>query len=387
MKKKMKVTLIGTLPPIKALSPYCYHLADALSKKVETEFINFKDSLPKSLYFGGMKEKQNKKINLKKVKIKSIITWWNPFSWINVGLLIKGDILHIQHWALYSGIIYCFILPISKIRNKKCVITVHNITPHVEDFTSILFDRIINKFIFLYADAFIVHNKRNLKKFLQLYKVDEKLVFITNHGSIMPYQKIKNISKIDARKHLNIPIDKKVILFFGYIWKYKGLDILLDSLKIVKDKIKNVVLIIAGQPLKDWAEYEKIIFVNDLNENIHKKLDYIPDSEIEYYFSCADLVVLPYKKHHFDTHGGVGALVLPFKKPIIVTNVGGLSEYVKDNIAISKPENVKELSKKIITVLNNKSLLNKLSKDSEELAKELSWDKIADKTIEIYNKI
>ncbi|KYK21524.1 hypothetical protein AYK21_04710 [Thermoplasmatales archaeon SG8-52-2] len=387
MKKIMKVTLIGTLPPIKALSPYCYHLADALSKKLDVEFFNFKSSLPKSLYYGGMKEKQNKKINLEKVKTKSIITWWNPFSWINVGLHLKGEILHIQHWALYSGIIYSFILPISKIRNKKCVITVHNITPHTEDFITFMFDKIINKFLFLFVDAFIVHNKRNLKKFLELYRVDEKLVFITNHGSIMPYQKIKNISKIDARKHLNIPVDKKVILFFGYIWRYKGLDFLLDSLKIVKDKIKNVVLLIAGQPLKDWREYEKIIVDNNLNEYIHKKLDYISDSEIEYYFSCADLVVLPYKKHPFDTHGGVGALVLPFKKPMIVTDVGGLPEYVKDDIAISSPENPKELSKKIIAVLNNSSLLKKLSKDSEELAKELSWDTIADKTIEVYNKI
>jgi len=383
----MKVTLIGTLPPIKALSPYCYHLADALSKKVDIEFFNFKNSLPKSLYYGGMKEKENKRFNLKNVKIKPVITWWNPFSWIKVGLQLKGDILHIQHWALYSGLIYCFILPINKIRNKKCLITVHNITPHAKDFTSILSDRIINKFIFLFADAFIVHNKRNLKKFLKLFRVDEKLVFIIKHGSIMPYQKIKNISKIDARKHLNISVDKKAILFFGYIWRYKGLDILLEALKIVKDKINNISLIIAGQPLNDWKEYEKIIIDNNLTEYIHKKLDYVSDSEIEYYFSCADLVVLPYRKHPFDTHGGVGALALPFKKPIIVTDVGGLPDYVLDDIAISKPENVEELSKKIITVLNNNSLLKKLSNDSEKLAKELSWDKIADKTIEVYNKI
>jgi glycosyltransferase involved in cell wall biosynthesis len=387
MKIKMKVTLIGTLPPIKALSPYCYHLADALSKKIDLEFYNFKSSLPKSLYHGGMKEKQKNKSNLKKVKIKSTINWWNPFSWIKVGLKLDGDILHVQHWALYSGIIYCFILPIIKIRKKTSIISVHNITPHVKDLITIMFDKIINKFIFLFADAFIVHNKRNLEKFFQIYNVDKKSVFIIPHGSIMPYQKIKNISKKDARKHLDISFDKKVILFFGYIWRYKGLDILLESLKIVKDKIKNVILIIAGQPLKDWEDYEKIIIDNDLNQYIHKKLDYITDSEIEYFFSSADLVVLPYKKHPFDTHGGVGALALPFKKPMIVTDVGGLPEYVKDKSVICESENAKELSKKIISVLNNDSILRKLSKDSEELAKELSWDKIADKTIEVYNKI
>jgi glycosyltransferase involved in cell wall biosynthesis len=211
-------------------------------------------------------------------------------------------------------------------------------------------------------------------------------VTIISHGSIMPYNKIKNISKTDARKKLNISPEKKVILFFGYIWDYKGLDILLSSSKIIKEKIKNYLLLIAGQPLKDWKKYDKIILKDNLNEIIQKKLEYISDSEIEYYFSSSDLVVLPYKKHPFDTHGGVGALALSFNKPILVTDVGGLPEYVKNNKVVVEPNNEKKLAEKIISVLENKALLKKLSNDSKLLSKELSWDKIADQTIEIYTK-
>ena len=73
----MKITLIGTLQPIKALSPYCYHLADALSKKIDVEFINFKSILPGFLYFGGTKEKIS--YTLKNVDTKNILSWYNPF--------------------------------------------------------------------------------------------------------------------------------------------------------------------------------------------------------------------------------------------------------------------------------------------------------------------
>jgi len=380
----MKITLIGTLPPIKALSPYCYHLADALSKKIDLEFISFKSILPNILYCGGQKEKKD--YNFKNFRASNIITWYNPFSWIKAGIKAKGDIVHFQHWQFYANLMYCFILPIVKIRGKKIIITVHNVTPHTTDLPSVFLDKKINRIIFPFADHFIVHNKRNIGKFLKLYKIDENKISIIPHGTMMPYQKIKNISKEEARKYLNISSDKKVILFFGYMWDYKGLDVLLKSLKIVKENMNNVVLLLAGQPLRDWEKYEKIIKENGLDDCIIKALKYIPDSEIEYYFSSADLVALPYYEHPFDTHGGVGALALSFNNPMIVTDVGGLPEYVKDERVISHPNNVEELSQKIISVLKDETLLKKLSKDSEELSKELSWDKIADTTVDVYNK-
>jgi glycosyltransferase involved in cell wall biosynthesis len=383
----MKITLIGTLPPIKAISPYCFHLTQALSKIVATEFITFKKVVPDFFYIGGMKEQTKKIYKIENANIKAQINWCNPFSWIKAGLQSKGDIIHIQHWIWYSSIIYCIILPIVKLRGKKSILTIHNITPHTDDFITNLFNKIINKIIFPFADVFIVHNKRNKEKFLELYHINENKIFIIPHGSIEPYEKIKNISQSSARKYLNIPTNKKVILFFGYIWGYKGLDVLIKSLSIVKDIINDLTLIIAGQPLRDWTKYEVLIKKNKLSDYIIKILKYIPDSETEYYYSCADLVVLPYKEHQFDTHGGIGALAISFNKPIVVTDVGGLPEYVKDKRAISKPNNINDLAQKIIFILKDEVLLNKLSKDSEQLSKELTWEKIADITVGIYNKL
>lgn len=379
--------MIGTLPPIKGLSPYCYHLAKELASKIDLEFISFRSIQPDFLYSGGTSDEKEASFLLKNVKRKDILTWYNPFSWIKAGIVATGDVIHIQHWALYSSLMYCFILPIVKLRGKKIILTVHNITPHVVDKSTVWADRILNKIMFPLADAFIVHNQRNKEKFLELYRVDDRSLFILTHGLLQPYQKIKDISKNDARKYLKISSSKKIILFFGYIWGYKGLDDLLNAFHLIKENIKDATLIIAGQPLRDWEKYEKIIQKYNLEKYVITILDYISDSEIEYYFSAADIVALPYKDKPFDTHGGVAAMALSFKKPIVVTDVGGLPEFVKDPQVVAKPGDINDIAIKIKHVLNDDELQTKLSKDADELSKELSWEKIALKTVQLYENL
>jgi glycosyltransferase involved in cell wall biosynthesis len=381
----MKITLIGTLPPLKNISPYCFFLAKSLSKKVNLEFIGFNSPYPNFLYYGGVKEKTTSKYTLKNIPVKNIINWYNPLTWIKAGLIAKGSVIHIQHWAYYTTLIYIFILPILKIRNKKIVMTIHNITPHITNLDTMIADKIFNKITFPFADAFIIHNNRNKKIFVKLFKIKDEKIFIIGHGILKPYCGVTGVSKKDARKKLGLPMNKKIILNFGYMWGYKGIDILLKSMDYIRNKVDEVVLMLVGQPLNNWKNYNKIIEEKKLDNIVIKKLEYIEDSDIEPFFACADLVVLPYKKRPFDTHGGVGALGIIFKKPIVVTNVGGLDEYVKDERAIAKAEDEKDLADKVINIINNNSVLSKLSKDSEELTKVLSWDNISEKTIKVYD--
>jgi len=196
----MKVTFVGTLPPIKAISHYCYFLAGSLSKIVDMEFIGFKEIIPEFLYSGGTKEQNESNTHLKNVETKILISWYNPLSWINTGLQCKGEIVHLQHWAYYSSVFYCVILPILKIRGKKIVLTIHNITPHTKDRISIFLDRILNKILFSFADTFIVHNQRNKQKFMKLYNVKENRIFIVTHGTLKPYGRIIGVSKSTARE-------------------------------------------------------------------------------------------------------------------------------------------------------------------------------------------
>ena len=375
----MKVTLIGTLPPIKGLSPYCQELLKSLSKNIEVEFIGFKKLYPDFLYPGGTRVKDNnyKTPEIKNAEIRNILTYYNPFSWIWAGLSAKGEIIHAQWWSHVLAPIYFVILSICKIRRKKIVITVHNVLPHENN----KMNNFLNKAILIFGDKFIVHNKKNKENLSNLYDIPKDKISIIPHG-ILEVASIKDISKKEAREHLKIPQNKRIILHFGNIRNYKGLDVLLESLKFIREEIEDAIFIIAGRPWGNWEKYEEIIRNDSISDIIIKKLDFIPPSEVEYYFSAADVVVLPYK--YFDSQSGVGALALPFKKPLIVTNVGGLPDFVKDERVIAKPNNSEDLARVIIKVLKNDDILRKLSRDSEELLKKYNWDEIAKKTIELY---
>lgn len=385
--KKMKVTFIGTLPPIIGLSPYCLHLSYALSKKVNLEFIDFRKFSHRSTSFS--RESKIDEIPyqniLHSIKIKKTLNWYNPLTGIKAGIALKSDILHVQWWISTLFFVFLPIIILARIKKIKVILSVHNILPHEQNKKSLMIDKIVNKSLFPFIDSFIVHNQRNKEKFKKIYKIDEKKISVITHG-VLNLSKQETVSQHEARKKLNLPKDKKVILFFGYIREYKGVDILIKAFNQINKDIEKTLLLIVGQPFGvDFKKYKKIILGNNLEEHVKVEQGFVSDTDVGYYFSACDLVVLPYTL--LDTHGGIGALALPFKKPIVVSDVGGLPEYVKDENAIVKPNDVQDLYEKIVKILKDEKLQLKLSKDSEELIEELNWDKIADKTVEAYQKL
>jgi len=376
---KPKITLIGTLPPVKGLSPYCQELLKSLSKKIEVEFIGFKKLYPDFLYPGGTKVRDwnHKPPELKNAKIRIVLTYYNSFSWIWAGLTIKGDIIHAQWWSHVLAPIYFVILSICKVRGKKIVITVHNVVPHENNGIN----NFLNRIVLVFGDNFIAHNDKNKENLSNLYHIPQEKISVIPHGILEPVS-IKGISKKEAREYLKVPQNKRIILHFGNIRDYKGLDVLLKSLKFIAKEIRDVLLIIAGQPWVNWKKYEKIIKENNLEDYIVKKLDFIPPSEVEYYFSASDIVVLPYK--YFHSQSGIGALALPFKKSLIVTDVGGLPDFVRDERALARANDAEDLAEKIIDILKNETLLSKLEKDSEKVRERFQWNKLAKETLGVY---
>jgi glycosyltransferase involved in cell wall biosynthesis len=377
---KPSATIIGTLPPIKGLSPYCQELVNSLSKNVEIEFIGFKKLYPDFLYPGGTKftDANYRIVEQSNVHIRNLLTYYNPFSWLWAGLTIHGKIVHAQWWSHVLAPIYFVMLLICKARGKKIIITVHNVLPHEKSHLSTF----LNRLILSLGDKFIVHNKKNKEAILDNYRIPESKVSIIPHGVLTPVP-VKGISKEEARKYLGIPQDEKVILNFGNIRDYKGLDILLQTLAMIKEQIKNVKFIIAGECWGSFKKYDEIIRANELEDYIVKRLCFIPPSEVEYYFSASDAVVLPYK--YFDSQSGAGALALPFNKPLVVTNVGGLPDFVRDERAVATANDPRDLANKLICILSDEGLLAKLGKDSQDIAREYGWDEIAKKTIQVYS--
>jgi glycosyltransferase involved in cell wall biosynthesis len=381
----MRVTLIAPVFPLKSISPYCYRLIQALSHYLNFECIIFSRTTLSFFYSGGEIDTTLQPPSMKNINKRVKINIYNPLTWLKAGLYASGDIVHLQHWKCSTTAIYCIIVPILKLRGKKIVFSIHNITPHAPEKYFIFLDALLNRFVFRFADSFIVHNKRNKKRFEELYQVNQRPISVIGVGSHEPLIRTK-LSRKEAREHLYISMEKKVILHFGYIWRYKGVDVLLNALESIVKNVPNVILVLAGTVTSDWKQYEEIIEKKHLAQHIQLHLHYIPESEVDIYFSAADLVVLPYTPP-FDTHGGVGALAVALHKPLLVSDIGGLTEYVRNSQAIVTPGDVNELAKKTIKILTDKKLLSSLVKDSRTIAKEITWDEIAKKTIRVYEQM
>jgi len=186
-----------------------------------------------------------------------------------------------------------------------------------------------------------------------------------------------NCSIIEARKRLQLPNNIPLLLFFGGLRKDKGPDILLEAIKSIKQDFR---LIIAGLPedttRSDVEAYQKQL---DDPEKIIARLEYIPDDEINYYFLCADAVVLPYRKN-FKGTSGVLQLATAAGKPVIATNVGQIGKIVKEHslgivVKAESPDDLKEGIQKFLR--DRQSIINTILPNALKYAKKNHWREFA----------
>ena len=128
-----------------------------------------------------------------------------------------------------------------------------------------------------------------------------------------------------AKQRLGLDVDTSYLLFFGFIRDYKGLDLLLTAFADERLREFPVKLLVAGEYYSSPEPYLKIIADRNLEDFIELRTDFIPDNEVNLYFSAADMIVQPYKTA---TQSGVTQIGYHFEKPMLVTNVGGLSEII-----------------------------------------------------------
>ena len=260
------------------------------------------------------------------LSIEVCINSVDPLNWIKVGRKLKKlrpDLIIVRYWLPFMGPCLGSILKIAK-QNKhtKIVCIADNIIPHEKRPGDMLFTKYFVKPI----DAFITMSEKVLTD-LQQFAADKPATFVAhplydNFG--------EKISKEDARSFLKIKNDEAVLLFFGFIRKYKGLDILLDAMKILKSAQITPIpkLLVAGEFYEDRKTYDEQIERLDIKDMLILNTAFIADSEVKYYLCAADVVIQPYRSA---TQSGVTPLAYHFEKPMIVTNVGGLPSLVPDN--------------------------------------------------------
>ena len=179
--------------------------------------------------------------------------------------------------------------------------------------------------------------------------LDDLTKFVNNKPSqFIPHPLYDNfgdkISKAEARGKLGIGLNEKVILFFGFIRKYKGLDILLEAMKILKDQQQQIKLLVAGEFYEDRKIYDDLINKLEIKNDLILHTEFIADSEVKFFLCAADCVVQPYRNA---TQSGVTPLAYHFEIPMIVTNVGGLPDMVPEGVGLIAEPNAKDIAEKI----------------------------------------
>jgi glycosyltransferase involved in cell wall biosynthesis len=329
-----KIIIIGPAYPLRGggMSTFNERLARAFQQKGHTVSIyTFSLQYPSFLFPGT--SQYSTEAAPAGLDIKVCINSINPLTWIRVGKMIRDerpDIIVVRYWLPFMGPCFGTILRQAKKNDHSRVVCIaDNVVPHEKRAG----DEAFTKYFAKPVDAFITMSE-NVLEDLANFNTNKPAVYVPhplydNFGAKIP--------KVAARTHLNIPIDEPVILFFGFIRKYKGLDILLEAMSLLRDKMPALKLMIAGEFYDDKKQYEEQIETLTLKDKLILKTNFIPDSEIKYYFCAADLVVQPYRNA---TQSGVTPLAYHFEIPMLVTNVGGLPAMVPHEKAglVAEPE-------------------------------------------------
>ena len=377
-----KIAMLGSMPPIRGVSSYCLEFALAMADLASVEFISFKKIYPAFLYPGGVlnDDKTFPDIRHPRLNVRRRLTWYNPVSWLIEGLFTDAELLHAQWWSLPLAPVYAVVCIGFRIRRKPVVLTVHNVQSHERTFLY----NLVSRLLFKLSDHFIVHSTVNLNQLIENYHIHPVQVTRIPHGPLDFHVKC-NQEKNLIHQQMELPLQAKVILFFGAIRSYKGIATAIKAFFKVVNWIQDVYFLIAGKLWESWIPYQQLISELGLGKKIRTHLKYIPSEDVSDFFVVSDLVILPY--HYFDSQSGVGATALSFRKPLIVTNVGGLPDLVEDKRCVVPPEDPDALADAIITCLEDPELLAKLSVDSGGVAEKMAWPEITKKTWFVYKQI
>ncbi|MEX2483197.1 MAG: glycosyltransferase [Brumimicrobium sp.] len=362
----MKIAFLSTFYPYRGgIAQFNGALYRALEREHETKAFNFSLQYPKSL-FPGKTQYVEESDEADKIPSERILNAMNPGSFLATVKKIKDfkpDLLIIGYWMPYMAPSLGYVAGKMQ-KHCKVISIVHNAIPHEKG----KLDKLLSNYFFKRNTHCIALSEAVKNDIIASYpSINVKVLHhpVYNHFG-------ESVNKEKALQHLNLEDKYKYILFFGLIRDYKGLDLLLKSMV---DLPEDIHLIIAGEVYGGFEKYREIIDKTGIKKRVHLHLKYIPDSEVKYYFSAAETIVLPYKTA---TQSGIIAIAKHFQKPVVSTNVGGLSEFIKNDqegLIINEATPL-ALSKGIISVLGNptKTLSNGHQK--------LTWKNFAEELID-----
>ena len=233
-----------------------------------------------------------------------IFKWWMPFFGLG-------------YWAVQRGL--------HRRTRARVLYIIDNVIPHERR----LGDRFLTNLAFSQTDLFIAQSRAVERDLFSWFPhLSRERVLFCPHPVYNCYPAFKG-SAADARAAIGLPGGAKVLLFFGFVRHYKGLDLLIRAMPHVRRAHPAACLVVVGEFYEPRSEYDKIIRELSLQDCVTIRDDYCPNEEVGKYFAACDAVVLPYRSA---TQSGIIQIAYALDTPVITTKVGGLCEVIEEGV-------------------------------------------------------
>ncbi len=376
--RSLKIFIIGPAFPLRGgPAQFNENLCLELNKEGhDAQIISYSLQYPNFL-FPGSSQFEKSGSAPQDIKIHTILNTINPFNWLMVARFIrkqKPDFILFRYWLPFFGPCLGTIGKLVRSHTKVLALT-DNIIPHEKR----IGDHIFTKYFVKNCDGFIAMSKvvlNDLSIFTQnLNKAYSPHPMYQNYGD--------PISIDLARKKLNLNPHDKIILFFGLIRHYKGLDILLEALAVPEIKNQGIKLLIAGEFYDDKNFYLQLIKKLNLQDHVIVHDKFIPNDEVRDYFCASNLVAQTYRNA---TNSGVTMVGYFYEKPMLVTNVGGLSEIVPNEVCGYVVENNCAIISEKIVDFFTKDREKEFVKNVKIEKRKYEWIEFINSLLTLYNR-
>ncbi|MDP3451672.1 MAG: glycosyltransferase [Bacteroidales bacterium] len=372
----MKIAILSCFYPYRGgIAQFNANIYNELGKTHEVRAFNFKRQYP-GILFPGKTQYVTAEDNAIKIDSTPILDSINPLSYISTSRAIREwepDLLIMRYWISFFAPSHGFVGR-HQLKKTKVISILDNVVPHEKR----PFDTALTKYFLSSGDGFVVLSSSVGEDLIRL-KPDARF-------KVIPHPLYNHFGEKQERdssiERLSLEKNKKNILFFGLIRDYKGLDILIDAFSLLDQSYQ---LIIAGEPYGSFEPYARQLALSPAKERIKLFNRYIPDGEVPLFFSCADVVVLPYRSA---TQSGISAISYHFGVPIITTDVGGLKEIIEKQgtgIVVEYPE-CGAIAKGIREFFEGGNR-DTYIEGVERAKRELSWQSFAQELLSFYNTL
>jgi glycosyltransferase involved in cell wall biosynthesis len=383
----MKICLVAPVTRWRGgIHQYSVQLANNLANTNEVHAVSYKSMFPKWFY-PGESVKQSGEIAVSEgIAIHEILKYHSVISSFRAARIINNsirpEVVDIQWFVPQHGFVLIPLIVLLKYwyrSTAKIFLTVHNVQPH----ESRVLDRWLSRIAFRFSDRLLVHAEKLRDEAVQHFGQAPRKIAVIPHGICADAE--AGYGKTKARAHLGIK-EKHVLLFFGYVRRYKGLGDLIEAFRIIAEKF-DVALLVAGEFFTAVDPYHEQLRSKGLTDKAYLFPRYISSEEVPIFFQAADLLIQPYTK--FSGQSGVTQTAYLHSLPVVATDVGGLPELVvhgKTGIIV-QPGNPKELALAVEALLVDDRKRRCYGLNGKRLLDtNLTWDRVTQTMLKTYGE-